>query len=63
MKELVEYLGSLSDEDRAVAIKALPKEQRDELISYMLHRVNTIARAIIDNSEHLWLTGDLPETP
>ncbi len=63
MEQLVEYLGGLSDAERVEAIKALPKEQRDELISYMLHRVNTIARAIINNSDHLWLTGDLPETP
>ena len=61
MDELVEYLGGLSDEERVEAIKALPKEQRDALTTHMLHRVNQLTRAIIDNHDHLWFMGELPK--
>lgn len=61
MEELVEYLGGLSDEQRSEAVRALPKEQRDALITHMLHRVGSLTTAIINNQEHLWFTGELPE--
>lgn len=60
MDDLVIYLGDLTEEQRAEAIRVMPKEQRDALIAHMLHRVNSLSEAIINNKEHIWLTGELP---
>ena len=61
MDELIQYLASLDAEQRAEAIRALPKDRRDALVTHMLHQVQSLTRAIINNQEHLWLTGELPE--
>lgn len=61
MTELIEYLGGLSDEERASALAAMTLEQKRDLAISICHSVQQMAGKLVQNKEHIWLTGELPQ--
>lgn len=59
----MKYLEGMTPDQMKEAVRALSPEQRADLVQAMCGRVNQIATSIVQHSEHVWLTGELPEEP
>lgn len=59
----LQYFEGMTPEQMQETLRTLTPQQRSELIAALCCHVNQIATSIVQRSEHVWLTGELPEKP
>lgn len=57
---IVDYAAGMTPEQVSHMVSSMSPEQRRKLALEMIHGINRITESVVQDTKHLWLTGELP---